>query len=95
MLARRFVDVAVAQNARVIGVSSMMMHTANGPEGPRAVRAELRERGLEDQIHLVVGGAPFRFDEQLHLEVGAEGTAESALDAVQLIARYFPESASC
>jgi len=39
--AERFVREAVAHDAQVIGISAMMMHTADGPEGCRAVHALL------------------------------------------------------
>ena len=43
----------------------MMVHTARGDLGCRAVRRILHERGLEARIRLIVGGAPYRFDPHL------------------------------
>ena len=58
--AARFVDEAERVGAQVIGISAMMVHTATGPEGCRKVRQILHERGLEERIKIVVGGAPYR-----------------------------------
>lgn len=87
----RFVDEAIGNNAQVIGISSMMVHTARGDNGCRAVRRILRERGLEDRFRIVVGGAPYRFDEQLYLAVGADAWAENAVAAGQVIADLIRE----
>jgi methanogenic corrinoid protein MtbC1 len=82
---KRFVDEAVARDAQVIAISSMMVHTARGPEGCRRVRELLRERGLEKSIKVVVGGAPYRFDPELYLAVGADAWAEDGLSAGRVI----------
>ncbi len=81
----RFVDEAVARGAQVIGVSSMMVHTARGEHGARAVRRLLRARGLEGRIKLAVGGAPYRFDPDLYRVVEADAWAENGLRAAQVI----------
>ena len=81
----RFVDLAEETGAMVIGVSSMMMHTTVGDEGPKGVRAELHRRGLENKIRLVVGGAPYLFDSALYRKVGADGWAADAFSAVTTI----------
>jgi trimethylamine corrinoid protein len=91
--AERFVDEAVARDARVIAVSAMMMHTARGEAGSLGVRRLLRERGLEDRIKLVVGGAPFRFDPQLYKTVGADGWAPDGIAAGKLISAMVQEDA--
>lgn len=83
--AQRFVDEAVRLDAQVIGVSSMMVHTATGQNAALGVRALLRERGLEDRIKLIVGGAPYLFDEHLYRAVGADGWARNGLEAAQLV----------
>jgi len=83
--AERFVDEALARDAQVIAVSAMMVHTATGEGGARKVRAILHERGLEGRIRLVVGGAPYRFDDQLYLSVGADAWAPDGLNAGRVI----------
>ena len=51
--AEKFVDEAVAHNAPVIAISSMMVHTARGEDGCLRVREILKERGLEDRIKIM------------------------------------------
>lgn len=84
--ARRFVDEALRAGAGVIAISAMMVHTATGPEGPVAVRRTLRERRLEDHVKLVVGGAPYRFDDRLYVAVGADAWAPDGITAGRVIA---------
>ncbi|MFZ2161292.1 MAG: uroporphyrinogen decarboxylase family protein [Sideroxyarcus sp.] len=83
--AERFVDEAVARGAQVIGVSTMMVHTARGENGPLKVRKILRERGLERKIKLVVGGAPYRYDPNLYKLVQADAWAENGVTASKVI----------
>lgn len=80
-----FVDAAVAEGAQVIGISSMMVHTARGEDGCLGVRRLLRERGLESQVRLVVGGAPYRFDGRLYQQVEADAWAENGLAAAGVV----------
>jgi len=81
----RFVDEAVKHNARVIGISAMMAHTARGENGCLRVRQILRERGLEGRIRIIVGGAPYRFDPGLYKVVGADAWAEEGISAGKII----------
>ena len=83
--AERFVDEAVRLDAHVIAISAMMVHTANGEQGCRKVRQLLHERGLEDRIRLVVGGAPYRFDPELYKNVGADAWASDGISAGKVI----------
>jgi trimethylamine corrinoid protein len=83
--AERFVDMALAENAQVIAISAMMVHTATGENGAIKVRKLLQERGLEKHIKLVVGGAPYRFDEGLYKTVGADAWAADGVNAGRVI----------
>ncbi len=83
--AAKFVDAAVAQDAQVIAISSMMVHTAGGEHCCLEVRQILRERGLEDRIRIAVGGAPYRFDTELYKSVGADGGAPDGVNAARTI----------
>jgi Predicted cobalamin binding protein len=65
-----FVAAALEHGARVIGVSAMMLTTA---ENIRAVRAEIDARGLKGKVLLAVGGAVFKLRPELMHESG--GTA--------------------
>jgi len=81
-----FVEAALAVGAGVIGISSMMVHTAVGENGPRRVRALLREQGLEERIKIVVGGAPYRFHDTLYREVEADAWGATAIEGAEIIA---------
>lgn len=83
--AERFVDEALARHAQVIGISSMMLHTARGENGCLKVRQILHERGLENQIKIAVGGAPYRFDHDLYKTVKADVWAENGVVAGKVI----------
>jgi trimethylamine corrinoid protein len=85
--AERFVEEAVAANAQVIAVSSMMMHTAISENGCRGIRRILKERRLEDRIKIVVGGAPYRFDPLLYQTVLADGWAPDGVSAGEMIGK--------
>jgi len=89
--AERFVNEAEAQGCEVIAISSMMLHTARSEEAALGVRRLLRQRGLEGRMRLLVGGAPYRFDERLYLSVGADAWASSALQAGPLVSRLIGE----
>jgi methylmalonyl-CoA mutase cobalamin-binding domain/chain len=81
----RFVDEAVARDAQVIAISSMMVHTAKGDNGCRRVRRILQEQGLEARIRIAVGGAPYRFDPELYRTVGADAWAGNGITASRMI----------
>ena len=89
--AERFIDAAIAHNAQVIAISAMMVHTATGENGSKRVRTLLRERGLEQQIKLAVGGAPYRFDPELFLKVGADAWAADGVTAAKVIINLINE----
>ena len=81
----KFVDEAVAHNAPVIAISSMMMHTARSDLGCIKVREILKERNLEAKIKIVVGGAPYRWDPNLYKIVQADAWAEDGITAGKVI----------
>jgi methylmalonyl-CoA mutase cobalamin-binding domain/chain len=87
----KFVDAAVSGNAQVIGISAMMVHTARGENGCLRVRRILRERGLEDRIKIIVGGAPYRYDQELFRTVGADAWADDGITAAKVIAELIRE----
>jgi len=89
--AEKFVDAAAANNAQVIGISAMMVHTARGEDGCLKVRKILKERGLEEKIKIIVGGAPYRFDAELFRIVGADGWAEDGITAGKIITELIRE----
>lgn len=77
----RFVDAALEADAPIIGVSSMMLSTAQNL--PR-LRDEIEARGLGGRLRLAVGGAIFRLRPELVKELGADGTAATAMQAPAL-----------
>ena len=77
----RFVEEAVARQAHVIAISSMMLHTARSPRACLAVRRLLRERGLEPSIKIIVGGAPYILDPGLFKTVKADAWSPNATGA--------------
>ena len=83
--AETFIDEAIRLDADIIGVSSMMVHTAVGDKGARKVAALLDETGLHDRIFLIVGGAPYRFDHELYKKVNADAWSENAIEAVRVV----------
>jgi len=83
--AEKFVEEAIKQDANVIGISSMMVHTARGKNGPIKVRELINRENLNDRIRLVVGGAPYRFHPTLYKEVGADTWAENGMTASKVI----------
>jgi methanogenic corrinoid protein MtbC1 len=89
--AETFVDAAVANNAQVIAVSAMMVHTATGEHGSLEIRALLKQRGLEDKIKIAVGGAPYRFDPKLYQKVGADAWAADGVTAAKVIVQLINE----
>jgi len=86
--AKTFVDEAVRIGARIIGVSAMIYSTA---ENIKKVSQELKARGLDKQIKLLVGGAVFRLRPELVNEVGADGTATNAFSAIALFEQMAEE----
>lgn len=87
----RFVEAGVAANAHIIGISAMMVHTATGEKGAREVRRILKQQGLEGRFRIMVGGAPYRFHDQLYLEVGADAWADTAAQAPDVATRLVRE----
>jgi 5-methyltetrahydrofolate--homocysteine methyltransferase len=87
----RFVEAALSTNAQVIGISSMMIHTATSESGPKRVRQLLKEQGLEEKLRVIVGGAPYRFHDNLFREVGADAWADTAAEAPAVVARLVQE----
>lgn len=78
-----FIEKARKHKADVIGVSSLLLHTAKWiPE----LRSQLNRAGLAD-VKVIAGGAPFLVDPGLCQEFGADGVGRSPGDAVRLV-RY-------
>lgn len=82
------IDTALRERARVIGVSSLLLHTAKHiPE----LKSELQRRGLGD-IKLIAGGAPFLVDPRLRDKFGADGVARDPMGAIRLVQAIYAQS---
>ncbi len=77
-----FVDSAVDNGARIVGVSAMMFTTA---QNIIKIRQEIDTRGFSGRIRLAVGGAVFKIRPELVAEVGGEGTAVNAVETPGLM----------
>jgi 5-methyltetrahydrofolate--homocysteine methyltransferase len=78
--ADRFVDSAVAEGASVIGMSALLTTTMTGM---KKVVDLIRERGLDGDIKVIVGGAPL--SQAFASEIGADGYGYDATSAVALV----------
>jgi len=67
-------------NIEVLLISALMLSSALKV---KQVVDGVRE--LPEKVVIVVGGAPFRFDRRLWLEVGADATGDTASDAVRIV----------
>jgi len=90
----KFVNEAIENKAQVIGISSMMMHTARGENGCIKVREILKQRGLENKIKVIVGGAPYRYDTNLYKIVRADAWAQNGIEAGKVVAKLISEMIS-
>ncbi|EHJ47556.1 cobalamin B12-binding domain protein [Solidesulfovibrio carbinoliphilus subsp. oakridgensis] len=86
VLPTRFVDTAEESGARIIGVSAMMLTTA---ENILLVRRELDRRGLGGRVQLAVGGAVINLRPELVPRVGGDGTCANAIQAPALFDRLW------
>ena len=61
------------------------------PSALRASEAISKLRSVSPKIRVIVGGAPFLFDEQLWREVGADAMGHNAGEAVALLGAMMQE----
>ena len=76
----QLVDRVLADKVRVLLISVLILPSALKV---RDVCTKLKDAGAE--VKVVVGGAPFLFDEQMWREVGADAMGRSAPDAVNIL----------
>lgn len=76
----KFIECALRENASLIFVSALLLHTA---EQLRTLRQLLTSRNLT-HIKLVAGGAPFNFDRELYRRLGCDATAPHGIAAVSV-----------
>lgn len=88
VLPKEFLDAAIENSAKIIGVSAMMYSTAMNI---KKVRDEINERGYDGKIKLAVGGAIFKLRPELSNEIGADGMSDNAIDASRLMEKLIGE----
>ena len=79
----KFIDKALEVNAQVIGASALLTFTL---EKQRELIQVLQQRDLRNRFKVVVGGAAV--DETWAREIGADGYADNAQDAVTLVSSF-------
>ncbi len=79
---KSLVDLAKRNKLDIILISSLMLPSAMKV---REVYRMIKDENLD--IKIIVGGAPFRLDDQLWKMVGADGRGKSAYDVIELIER--------
>ncbi len=75
----RFVEEAQKQNAHLLCMSALLTTTM---AGQGLVVKQLREKGLKEKVKVLVGGAPT--SAAWAQEIGADGYAENAVEAVHV-----------
>jgi 5-methyltetrahydrofolate--homocysteine methyltransferase len=78
--AERFVDTAAKEGASVIGLSALLTTTMTGM---KKVVDLIKERGLDGDIKVIVGGAPL--SKAFAADIGAAGYGYDATSAVALV----------
>ncbi|MCK5147342.1 corrinoid protein [bacterium] len=78
--AGRFIDAAVKEKASIIGLSALLTTTM---PAMKEIIDLLKERGLSDQIKIIVGGAPL--SQESANTMGANSYAKDAASAVETI----------
>lgn len=81
--AERIVEEAIAHNADFIGVSALLTTTMTGQ---KKVIEILLEKNLRDKFKVILGGAPV--SRSWVEECGADGYADNAVSAVELIKNF-------
>ena len=75
-----FVDTAEAEGASVVGLSALLTTTMMGMKNVVEI---VKERGLQEKIKVIVGGAPVTQD--FADEIGADGYGYDAGNAVEIV----------
>ena len=77
-----FVDKAIEVGASLICMSTLMTTTM---DGMRIVIEKLKEKGIRDNVKVMVGGSPI--SQKYANEIGADGYSVNAVGAVKLAKR--------
>jgi len=79
---QQFVDAVREVGAHVVGLSALLTTTVLYQE---AVIISLKEAGLLEQVKVIIGGVPA--SPEWAKEIGADGYAENAVEAVEVVKR--------
>ncbi len=80
----RLVDIVRTQEIKILLLSVLML--------PSALRIKELKTQLKDiDIRIVVGGAPFRFDDQLWKEVGADYYGKDSSEAIAIVTKIMED----
>lgn len=82
------VERVIRDQVRILLISVLMLPSALKI---RELRNALNARGVP--LRILVGGAPFQFDPQLWMEVGADAMGSSAADGVAIVQQWTGEMA--
>jgi len=84
--ASKIVETAIEEKADVIGISALLTTTMIGQ---KKVIDILIEKNIRDQFKIILGGAPV--SKKWVDECGADGYADNAIDAVELVKKITQE----
>jgi methanogenic corrinoid protein MtbC1 len=70
-------------NVKIILISVLMLPSAL--RVVKEVRARLNQASMD--VKIIVGGAPFRFDDKLWQEVGADAMGKNASEAIKIVSQ--------
>ncbi|MCC6869333.1 MAG: corrinoid protein [Burkholderiales bacterium] len=84
----KFYDEVAAFEPDVLGLSSLLTTTMMEM---RTIVAGMKDRGLDERCKIIVGGAPV--SEEFARQIGADGYARNAVEAVRLVKRLMAQDA--
>ncbi len=80
----QIVEAIERENIKILLLSVLML--------PSALRVkELKKKLEKTDVKIIVGGAPFRFDEELWKEVGADAVGKDSSEAIEIVAQMMEE----
>lgn len=77
----------LVRRVRQDGVEVLLISVLMLPSALRVKEVRARLQAIGSDVKIVVGGAPFRLDDQLWKEVGADAMGREASEAVDIIAK--------
>ncbi len=85
LTADRLASIVKTEKIKILLVSVLML--------PSALRIkELKEQLKDVDVKIIVGGAPFRFDDQLWIEIGADFYGKDSADALEIVHKLMEDN---